>query len=299
MGRVTSDLAAIDLERLRADGLAPSDEDVIRLHALALRISDGPERTCWRKPRHALAGVEILWEPTVAALLWMDHASSVDCGIDDDILAAYACAKGRSPVLLASLAAPRQIRTAVHAWLKTLGCTVRELLDAARYAIEGVGEPVPDPTPMAARRQDWDPDPIAVLERYVAEAAAATGLTMGDILAQTPSALAGMIHASHVEAGEPLTSAVARCHADYLATLAAIRKRLEGQSARAPNQASSADKTAIPSTIAASRSPHDSGSFPRPSGQASMVPSLKPSQKDFSKDNMSGIVNGTEGYGQA
>ena len=232
MGRVISDLAAMDLDRLRADGLTPSDEDIIRLHALALKISDGPERTCWRKPRHARVAGEILWEPTIAALLWLDHAASVDCGVDDDILTAYACATGRDPEALSALTRPRDIRRAVRAWLRTLGCTVPELMAAAAYAVEGVGEPDPDRTEMAARRDakssdDVSSDALALLEREIAEAAANTGLNLSDILAQTPSRLAGMIHAAHVDAGEPLTRTVARCHADYLATLAAIRHRLQ------------------------------------------------------------------------
>ena len=62
-----SQLAKDDLDDLRAEGLTPSDEDVIRLHALAARISDGPETTAYNVPRFAVAGGVVFWEPTMAA----------------------------------------------------------------------------------------------------------------------------------------------------------------------------------------------------------------------------------------
>ena len=51
-----SQLAKDDLDDLRAEGLTPSDEDIIRLHALGRRVSDGQETTAYNAPRFAIAG---------------------------------------------------------------------------------------------------------------------------------------------------------------------------------------------------------------------------------------------------
>lgn len=42
-----------------------------------------------------------------------------------------------------------------------------------------------------------------------------------------------MIHAAHVQAGMALTPSTAKAHADYLATLKAITKRLRDEKAAA------------------------------------------------------------------
>ena len=46
---------------------------------------------------------------------------------------------------------------------------------------------------------------------------------------QTPSRLCAMIYAAHAVAGEDLTPAVARAHADYLASLKVIADRLKAE----------------------------------------------------------------------
>ena len=69
------------------------------------------------------------------------------------------------------------------------------------------------------------------MEERLARAAATTGLTFDDLMIQTPSRLRGMIYAAHVEAGMEMTPTSAKAHADYLATLNAITKRLRDEKA--------------------------------------------------------------------
>ena len=71
-------------------------------------------------------------------------------------------------------------------------------------------------------------------------AAAATGLTFNDLMLQTPSRLRGMIYAAHVQAGMQMTKVSAKAHADYLATLDAIAKRLRAEKAARDAAASAA-----------------------------------------------------------
>ena len=93
---MTSQFAREDLEDLRAEGLNSSDEDVIRLHALALRITAGPATTAWNAPRFAAVGVVVFWEPAMAVREWYAYAKTfaADVGTEDAMFA-FACARGR------------------------------------------------------------------------------------------------------------------------------------------------------------------------------------------------------------
>ena len=85
---------------------------------------------------------------------------------------------------------------------------------------------------VAASDRDLDGETVAAenaerLERIVAAAAANSGLSYLDMMAQTPSRLNAMVLAAQVEAGAILRPATARMMVDYTATLREIRERLE------------------------------------------------------------------------
>lgn len=231
---VTSPLAQGDLEDLRAAGLTPTDEDVIRLHALALRITEGGETNACTIPRWAWAGGVLFWEPTMAARFWYAYAKGYAENVDaEDWLFAFACAKGREPKYLDALRDPAEIARAIGAFVASLTATKREVERAVYYVTVGFGKVEAEKTELAlqqeresAKNADREQRNYAELERILAAAAAATGLTYDDIMISTPSRLRGMIYAAHVQAGLQMPKADARAHADYLATLSAIRKRL-------------------------------------------------------------------------
>lgn len=233
-----SELAKGDLEDIRAEGLIPSDEDVIRLHALALQISDGPETTAYNAPRFAIAGGVVFWEPTMAALMWYGYAKRfADDTPTADWLFAFACAKGRERGYLSELRDPEEIQCALGFFLGGMTATKAEVDNAVYYAAIGIGTAEAEPTEIEKNREK-DETPTererrnyAKIEKLLAEAAAATGLTLDDLLVQTPSRLRGMIDAAHIQAGMEMSKTSAKAHAEYLATLAAIRKRLEREKA--------------------------------------------------------------------
>ena len=233
-----SQLAKDDLDDLRAEGLTPSDEDVIRLHALAARISDGPETTAYNAPRFAVAGGVVFWEPTMAALYWYGYAKRyADDTETEDWLFAFACAKGRERGYLDGLHDPEEIQCALGHFIASVTATKAEVENAVYYAAVGIEDPKPEKTDIAKEREKNEtPDEqerrnFSALEEKLAEAAAATGLTFDDLMCQTPSRLRGMIYAAHVQAGMQLTKTSAKAHADYLATLNAITKRLREEKA--------------------------------------------------------------------
>lgn len=233
---MTSPLASEDLEDLRAEGLSPTDEDVIRLHALARRITDGPETTAYNAPRFAVAGGVVFWEPTMAARYWYAYARRfADDAQTEDWLFAFACAHGRERGYLDGLRDPDEIQRAVGAFVGSCTATRAEIESAVYYAVAGAEDIKAEKTELAkSRDRDTTPDErerrnFAAMEEILAEAAASTGLTFDDLMAQTPSGLNGMIYAAHVQAGMKLTRTSAKAHADYMATLSAIAKRLRGE----------------------------------------------------------------------
>lgn len=226
-----SQLAKEDLEDLRAEGLNPTDEDIIRLHALAAKITDGPETTAYNFPRFATAGGVVFFEPTMAALFWYKYAKRyADDQCTEDWLFAFACANGRERGYLAGMKDPDEIQCALGQFIGGFTGTKAEL-DAAVYYV-AVGEELqPEKTALAKKAEPLTPDErerrnFAALEERLCRAAAATGLTFDDLMTQTPSRLRAMIYAAHVQAGMELTKTSARAHADYLATLHAVAERL-------------------------------------------------------------------------
>lgn len=63
-----SKMAKSDLDALRQGGHHPTDEDIIRLNDLALKIERGKDTTPANMPRIAFAGNIILHEPTIGAM---------------------------------------------------------------------------------------------------------------------------------------------------------------------------------------------------------------------------------------
>lgn len=244
---MTSDLAAGDLEDLRAEGLTPTDDDVIRLHALALKISDGPETTAFNTPRWGTAGGVVFWEPTMAARFWYGYAKQfADDQDTEDWLFAFACAKGRDRKFLDNLHDPEEIECALGCFLSSITATKDEVDRAVYFATVGKDDVEPEKTEIQKQHEDEDnartsreQRNFAALEEILSRAAAATGLTFDDLMLQTPSRLRGMIYAAHVQAGMEMTKTSAKAHAEYLATLDAISKRL-----RAEKQAGAADAAA-------------------------------------------------------
>lgn len=244
---MTSDLAAGDLEDLRAEGLTPTDDDVIRLHALALKISDGPETTAFNTPRWGTAGGVVFWEPTMAARFWYGYAKQyADDETTEDWMFAFACAKGRDREFLDNLHDPEEIECALGCFLSSITATKDEVDRAVYFATVGKDDVKPEKTEIQKQHEDEDnartsreQRNFAALEEILSRAAAATGLTFDDLMTQTPSRLRGMIYAAHVQAGMEMTKTSAKAHADYLATLDAISKRL-----RAEKQAGAADAAA-------------------------------------------------------
>lgn len=231
-----ADLARGDIEDMKAEGLRPTLEDFDRLNQLALRLEDGAETTPANHPRIGWAGDVPFHEPTAAALLWLqDYAERASSDEETQKYFFYfACAHATDPKAFEGLETPKAIEKAVKAWLRKTPCTVREMARACHYAAWGVDDAIPAMTPMKLEYLRRTGKTAAMmhlerLERVMSQAAAATGLSYLDLLAQTPSRLNAMVVAAQVEAGATVSRDTAKLEVDYTITLAEIRKRLEAE----------------------------------------------------------------------
>lgn len=235
---MVAELARGDWEDLRAAGLPATLEDFDRLNQLALRLEAGPETTPANHPRIGWAGDVPFYEPTCAALMWLqDFARRVPCDAETQQTFYYfALAHGRTPAAFDALTAPDKIETRVKAWLRGLPCTVAEMARACNYAAFGFddAEPAQSAQKMAHRQRankSVAAENLERLERRMAQAAALTGFSYADLMAQTPSRLNALVLTAQVEAGATLSQDSAKAQIDYTCTLNEIRARLEKERA--------------------------------------------------------------------
>lgn len=238
---MVAELAREDFEDMQAEGLRPTLDDFDQLNQLALRLEDGAETTPANHPRVGWAGDTPFHEPTAAALMWLqDYASRLDG--DDARQAAFyfACAHATRPDIFKGLEAPKDIRRALREWLREIPCTVREMARACHFAAWGFADAVSAEPEMAKThreksKMDGRIEKMERLERIMSQAAALTGISYSELLAQTPSRLNAMIVAVQIEGGACLKPDIAKMQVRYSATLKEIRERLERE--RATSQA--------------------------------------------------------------
>lgn len=185
--------AKIDLAALRAAGYKPTDEQVIRLNDLALRIERGQETTPENHPRIAFAGNAVLHEPTIGAIEWWMSFGKRAANDPEDLLHIYffMMAHARKLKVLEELETPEDIMKATKAWMKRVEATDSELLRAMIWAKCGDGD-VPQPKSSLASSLDSDTS----LDLAYANLIAAAGLTHmlpDDLKTLTNSALTSML----------------------------------------------------------------------------------------------------------
>lgn len=216
-----ANLARIDIERLRREGFALTDEDVIELNDLAVRVESGKEKTAANHPRFAFAGNVVLHEPTVAALEWWWQY-----GHDAGLTAAaqlrvhfFMLAHARRPEVFDSLTTPREICRAVRAWYKRVAATEAELMRALLYVKRATN----DPGDEAMAEPDED-EMLDRLTRLLADVAGAVGVAPAALRGNTRCELEALMVRAF-RAGEVPKPSTAKLYFKYRAKVAEIRAR--------------------------------------------------------------------------
>lgn len=138
-----SQMATDDLTALRSEGILPTDEQVVNLHALGVLVERGPfSGKVFHAPRVGWAGTEPLFEPTIQSERWYsEKAAEWWCGQSLFWALAWACRNAAKPGFFARWQAEGPARAAITRWAENLPCTVPQLNAALTYAIQGAEMP--------------------------------------------------------------------------------------------------------------------------------------------------------------
>ena len=225
-----------DIEAMMTAGFNPAVSDIIRLNALGLKIeqSQRPAEELYYLPRVAFLGDVAIYQPTIGHDIWLHEMEAFfDTGDIESAFAitAYACSFADADML------PRkteEVLKGMCAFKKKLArFTTEQVVSAVRYAVSGtldsVGE-YPERTQKETEedKEDFDGTPcvsIGVLHSCVAmnmnvSLTEARKLTRSQLENMREIALATSGRVDKKKLKDTLT-------AEYFATLAAIRERLE------------------------------------------------------------------------
>lgn len=123
-----NNLARAELDDLRAAGIEPTDDEIIRINGLASEVLSPEARRCLSRGRPFPAGTAWLWPLTIAASAWFEDTG---CNLRDPHAAlGYAMAHGDDPAL--DTAGEAEVR----AWFRRLRCRRAELDLAIAACIE-------------------------------------------------------------------------------------------------------------------------------------------------------------------
>lgn len=137
-----SELAKNDLAALRQQGFCPTDEEVVKLNDIALRIERGKDTTPANAPRVAFAGNIVLHEPTIGFIKWWydfgkDSAKSDAVRI---LTYVFGLVHARRLDVLSKLQTSDEIGDAVAEWAKGVNATENEIWRAMMYVKYGESE---------------------------------------------------------------------------------------------------------------------------------------------------------------
>ena len=215
-----TETAKNDLAALRQQGFKPTDEEVVRLNDLAIRIERGKYTTPTNHPRFAFAGNTVLHEPTIGALEWWIQFGRNAAITNEGRMMTYffMMAHSRHVEWLQRLISPADIRKAVKQWKKGVCATAEELWRACLYVKEGENSAAGKPdksTPLDDEQQ------LDILWRDLIIAAGALHLNPDDLKTCTRSVLVDTMLQASLFAHIPMNKSIAE---DYIAYRQVIRQ---------------------------------------------------------------------------
>lgn len=228
-----SALAKSDLERLRRAGFSPTDEEIVRLNDLGVRIERGKNTTVANMPRIAFAGNVVLHEPTIGAIVWWHNfgrdASWTTRGKLDTYY--WTLANATDPEAFDGLEDAAEIRRRVRQWKRKVFATEGELWRALLWVKSGEtvnveGEKVEGPQATKHETSSIEDDElIDNLWSSVIAAAGALSLRPQDLRTVTRDTLTELLIAANLHAKIPMKTSVAKDYIAYRQCLKEIESR--------------------------------------------------------------------------
>ena len=220
-----SEIAKHDLLSLRACGINPTDEEIIKLNDLGNRIEHGKATTVVNHPRTATAGSIVLHEPTVGGVEWWEVYGKDAFILNSSRLYGYffMLAHCRDIGYLSSLRTSKDISKAVKRWKRTIDATEDELWRAMLYVKFGYD------VPEAKDNQKPDEQAVDLLWRKLIMVSGATNIKPDDLKTCVDSELTGMLVQASIQARLDLRPSIAELYLDYKRTLREIEDRHYGK----------------------------------------------------------------------
>lgn len=173
-----TEMARVDIEHLTARGVAMTPARIVRLNDLSLRVVRGADAARFvSAPRVAWAGDTPVYEPSVAAEVWIqEYASAWWRGQSLNIAVVWACAHSGVAGFFDDKTMERHVLPLVQRWRRGLGCTRAQLDIALDYALNGEAQ-VEDGEPVEARHIDGCPYTDLINEAVAAQLGSAEELS--------------------------------------------------------------------------------------------------------------------------
>lgn len=233
-----SPTAIAELAEIRAHGLTPTDADIVRINALALK-AEYAEDSCeiFAAPRVAWLCGQPIYEPTIQAMLWLaEHGNAIASDSNTyQLLALWAYAHGRIPRFFErrGMTAALIIKMRVTVWLHVSGVAaatvaqVANVMEYVRYGNRPESGEYPPSVVAKAKALYAEASDCDLIHRRLHDAFALLGGGSTDeCKTMTLSALDHIILRAELNAGGTLEGAQADALGDLYAASAEIIDRL-------------------------------------------------------------------------
>lgn len=231
---MVSEMCIEDIEQMKAEGLEPTPQDIIRLNELALAFERKKSRLAFTStymlPRTAHIG-ESTWfrQPTLGHEIWLHKvASYINMDSVDSALAIYAFAFSRDYKDLPEPYDQKLVKEEVGKWIETMKDFNREqILAAVEYVQTGIESSVGEYPEVASSDEETDDWNTCVAVGVLNEGAAVlTGVTRSELMGMTRREAEGILSKAYLLMTPPIGLDANAELADYNRTHDKIRERL-------------------------------------------------------------------------
>ena len=221
-------MAKNDLMSLREQGYQPTDEEIIKLNDLALKIERGKETTPANMPRIAVVGNVVLHEPTVGSIQWWENFGKNASYSDEMKMMVYywTLTYATEVDYLNKFKSHREIFKEVKNWSKKLTCTEEQLWKGLLWVKFGGDND--NPNDQKVKEILDDEQTMNYIWSIVLKVSSSTGIKVEELMTRTQTELSYMLVQSYILAHIPIKQSVADNYIAYRMLIKKIEERGDG-----------------------------------------------------------------------
>ena len=218
-------MAKNDLMSLREQGYQPTDEEIIKLNDLALKIERGKETTPANMPRIAVVGNVVLHEPTVGSIQWWENFGKNASYSDEMKMMVYywTLTYATEVDYLNKFKSHREIFKEVKNWSKKLTCTEEQLWKGLLWVKFGGDND--NPNDQKIKEILDDEQTMNYIWSIVLKVSSSTGIKVEELMTRTQTELSYMLVQSYILAHIPIKQSVADNYIAYRMLIKKIEER--------------------------------------------------------------------------